>query len=96
MSFLHVNDGEAAGSQLTMDILLFDVQNDEELLIGHINGRIIAKELVADPDRNAPAWRYGVEFTDLDARQRLALKRCVGLALDRSLYARQNPVRKVA
>lgn len=96
LSFLHVDAREDTGIHLTMDVLLFDVHHGEELLIGQLKGRVTARELVADPVRKAPAWRYGVEFINLEAGQRRALKKCVGLALDRCWEARQTPVRKVA
>lgn len=91
LSCLHA-DG-AAFSDVEMDVLLFDVRTDEEFLLPRINGRIVARELVADPRRTAPVWRYNVEFQDLHDGQRLTLKQCPGIALDRLLGDRQGELR---
>lgn len=86
MSFLHVNDQGIASSAIKMDILIFDVQSDDEFFISLIKGRVISKERITDPENKAPIWLFRVEFLDLDASHRQALKTCVRLAINGSLH----------
>ena len=86
MSFLHVNDQGITSSAIKMDILIFDVQSDDEFFISLIKGRVKSKELVTDPENKAPIWLFNVEFLDLDAGHRQALKTCVRLVINGSLH----------
>lgn len=96
VSFLHVHDREIANSELKMDILIFDVLSDDELLISHLEGQVKSKELVSDPDSSAPIWRFSVEFRDLDAMHRQTLSTCLSLGLNGCLNTRHSPAKKVA
>ncbi|KJS01170.1 MAG: hypothetical protein VR65_09705 [Desulfobulbaceae bacterium BRH_c16a] len=96
VSFLHVHDREIADSEIKMDILIFDVQSDDELLISHLEGQVKSKELVSDPDSKAPVWRFSVEFRDLDARHRQTLSTCLRQGLNGGLNSRYSLAKKVA
>lgn len=93
---MHIHDRDIADSEIKMDILIFDVQSDDELLISHLEGQVKSKELVADPDSRAPIWRFSVEFRDLDVRYRQTLSTCLRLGLNGCLNSRHSPAKKVA
>jgi len=65
------------GTELIMDILLFETQTNKEHFFNQLKGRIRSKERVFDPENKEIILRFGVEFFDLDFPQREVLRSCL-------------------
>ena len=73
-SFLHVDEMAVDLVEFKMDILIYDSSTGFEYFIGQVNGRVVWKELVSDPENNFPVWRFNVAFFDLDSSQQSKLQ----------------------
>jgi len=82
LSFFSTNEEDVTEKEFKMDILLFEGQADFEYFIGQVKGRVKSKRLVAHTESNAPIWRFGVEFLDLDSAEPSMLKACCSLGFD--------------
>jgi hypothetical protein len=72
-SFLHVDETAVDKVEIKMDILIYDSLTDFEYFISQVNGRVVWRELVADPENNFPVWRFNVAFFDMDSAQQSKL-----------------------
>jgi hypothetical protein len=77
VSFVHLNDLGVVGSEIMMDILLFDTHTNKEHSVSQAKGRIRWKERVFDPESEETVLRFGVEFIELDSPQRDVLRSCL-------------------
>jgi c-di-GMP-binding flagellar brake protein YcgR len=77
VSFVHLDDLDVVGSEVMMDILLFDTQTDKEHFVSQVKGRIRSKERIFDPESDETVLRFGVEFLELDSPQRDVLRSCL-------------------
>jgi hypothetical protein len=73
VSFLHVDEMAVDKVEFTMDILIYDSLTGFEYFISQVNGRVVWRELVSDPENNFPVWRFNVAFFDLDSSQQSKL-----------------------
>lgn len=74
VSFLYADEMDVEEVALEMDILIFNILTNFEYLLNQVMGRVTSKKLVAGPKSRIPAWRYGVEFVDLDSDKHKQLK----------------------
>jgi hypothetical protein len=73
-SFLHVDEEAVGKDEFRMDILIYDSSTGFEYFISQVNGRVVWRELVTDPENNFPVWRFNVAFFDLDSTQQSQLQ----------------------
>ena len=69
VSFLHACESAIIEDEFPMDILIFDIITNFEYYISHVRGRVKGRQQVAGPNNKFPAWRYHVEFLDLNEKK---------------------------
>lgn len=77
-SFLRANDSDLPGSEIRMDILLFEMKNNIELFISQARCRILGKDHMYEPGIGTSVLRFRVKFLHLNPEHRDILSLWIG------------------